>query len=54
MILSEKFKLDESSITIKTGSSESTQCVRDYEIDIPYQQFYMRDELINLRNFYEM
>jgi len=54
MLLSEKFKPDDSSIRTKSGSSESLEMIQDYEIEIPYKQFYLEDELIKLKKFNAM
>jgi hypothetical protein len=50
---SEKSKSDESSSRDKTLSIDTAEYIGDFEINIPYENFYSTDELFNLKAFYQ-
>lgn len=54
MIQSEISKSDLSSTRPKNSSIDSYESIEDYGINISYKTFYREDELINLKNYYEM
>lgn len=54
MIQSEKSTSNVSSTRPKNYSFDLSECIGDFMINIPYENFYVGDELNNLKNFYEM